>query len=220
QQRQRSSGQRSSSGRSASLAVRCDIAGPIAAKQRKKERKQSNGYSVSIYYVAGDRWCQCAGALLRLETREAAEISLLRRKKGCQGCDNSISARWEIGADLVGSVGSGGRCRDSRWTGLESTIKSARDRKRSVYKARDHWYQCAKALARLETGEAAGISLEIYYGERKDTKFAATLSALAGRSVLILLVPSVAKADVATVDGLESTIKSAHDQKRWKLAAV
>ncbi|RWV78158.1 hypothetical protein GW17_00060918 [Ensete ventricosum] len=35
---------------------------------------------------------------------EAAEISLLRRKKGCQGCGNSISARWEIGADLVGSV--------------------------------------------------------------------------------------------------------------------
>ncbi|RWV84736.1 hypothetical protein GW17_00053531 [Ensete ventricosum] len=38
--------------RSASLAVHCDIAGPIAAKQRKNERKQSNGYSVSICYVS------------------------------------------------------------------------------------------------------------------------------------------------------------------------
>ncbi|RRT31498.1 hypothetical protein B296_00054689 [Ensete ventricosum] len=71
---------------------------------------------------AGDRWCQCAGALARLETGEAAEISLLRRKKGCQGCGNSINARWEIGADLVGSVGSGGRCRDSRWTGVDDKI--------------------------------------------------------------------------------------------------
>ncbi|RWW41569.1 hypothetical protein BHE74_00052955, partial [Ensete ventricosum] len=61
---------------------------------------------------------------------------LFRRKKGCQGCGNSISACWEIGADLV------------------------------------------------------------------------------GRSVMISLVPSVAKADVATVDGLESTIKSARDRKR------
>ncbi|RWV78820.1 hypothetical protein GW17_00059071 [Ensete ventricosum] len=55
---ERSNGQRSSSGReemgcrSASLAVRCDIVGPITAKQRKKERKQSNGYSVSIYCVS------------------------------------------------------------------------------------------------------------------------------------------------------------------------
>ncbi|RWV84155.1 hypothetical protein GW17_00054155 [Ensete ventricosum] len=48
----RNESQRSSSGRSASLAMRCDIAGPIAAKQRKKERKQSNGYSVSIYCVS------------------------------------------------------------------------------------------------------------------------------------------------------------------------
>ncbi|RZS01428.1 hypothetical protein BHM03_00031280 [Ensete ventricosum] len=60
--------------------------------------------------------------LLRLETGEAAGISLLRLKKECQGYDNSISARWEIGADLVGSVGSGGRCRDSRWTGVHDKI--------------------------------------------------------------------------------------------------
>ncbi|RWW69052.1 hypothetical protein BHE74_00023379 [Ensete ventricosum] len=109
----RSSGQRSSSGReemgcrSASLAMRCDIVGPITAKQRKNERKQSNGYS-----------------------------------------------------------------------------------------------------------------LEIYSGERKYAKVAATVSTLVGRSVLISLVPSVAEADVATVDGLESTIKSARDRKRWKLATV
>ncbi|RWW09459.1 hypothetical protein GW17_00027055 [Ensete ventricosum] len=93
-------------------------------------------------------------------------------------------------------------------------------RGRCVCRARDRWCQCAGALARLETGEAVGISLEIYSGERKDAKVAATVSALAGRSVLISLVPSVVEADVATVDGLESTIKSARDQKRWKLAVV
>ncbi|RWV80289.1 hypothetical protein GW17_00058469, partial [Ensete ventricosum] len=54
----------------------------------------------------------------------------------------------------------------------------------------------------------------------KDVKVAATVSALVGRSVLISLVPSVDEADVATVDGLESTIKSAHDRKRWKFAVV
>ncbi|RWW46240.1 hypothetical protein BHE74_00047840 [Ensete ventricosum] len=59
-----------------------------------------------------------------------------------------------------------------------------------------------------------GISLEIYSGERKDAKVAATVSALVGRSVLISLVPSVAEADVATVDGLESTTKSTRDRKR------
>ncbi|RWW50264.1 hypothetical protein BHE74_00043490, partial [Ensete ventricosum] len=53
-------------------------------------------------------------------------------------------------------------------------------------------------------------------GERKDVKVAPTVSALVGRSVLISLVPSVDEADVATVDGLESTIKSARDRKRWK----
>ncbi|RWW39382.1 hypothetical protein BHE74_00055297, partial [Ensete ventricosum] len=57
-------------------------------------------------------------------------------------------------------------------------------------------------------------------GERKDVKVATTVSALVGRSVLISLVPSVDEADVATVDGLESTIKSAHDRKRWKFAVV
>ncbi|RWW27906.1 hypothetical protein BHE74_00054853 [Ensete ventricosum] len=91
---------------------------------------------------------------------------------------------------------------------------------RSVCRVGDRWCQCAEALARLETGEAAEISLEIYSGERKDAKVTTTISALAGRSMLILLVPLVAEADVATVDGLESTIKSARDWKRWKLAAV
>ncbi|RWW44376.1 hypothetical protein BHE74_00049876 [Ensete ventricosum] len=162
---ERSNGQRSSSGReemgcrSVSLVVRCDIAGPIATKQRKNERKQSNGYFDSIYCMlagrrkqeavgpwaghgtwsirgrrvcrsicrAEDRWCQCAGALARLETGEATGMGdftrdLFRRNKGCQGCGNSINARWEIGADLIGSVGSGRRCRDSRWTGVNDKI--------------------------------------------------------------------------------------------------
>ncbi|RZS27127.1 hypothetical protein BHM03_00060596, partial [Ensete ventricosum] len=59
-------------------------------------------------------------------------------------------------------------------------------------RAGDRWCQCAGALARLETEEANGISLEIYSDERKDAKVAATVSALAGRSVLISLVLSVA----------------------------
>ncbi|RWW09067.1 hypothetical protein GW17_00027465 [Ensete ventricosum] len=91
---------------------------------------------------------------------------------------------------------------------------------RSVWRVGDRWCQCVGALARLETGEAVGISLEIYSGERKDAKVAATVSALAGRSVLISLVPSVAEADVATVDGLELTIKAARDRKWWKLVAI
>ncbi|RRT75439.1 hypothetical protein B296_00023850 [Ensete ventricosum] len=33
------------------LAVRCDIAGPIVTKQRKNERKQSNGYSLDLLCV-------------------------------------------------------------------------------------------------------------------------------------------------------------------------
>ncbi|RRT37072.1 hypothetical protein B296_00050965 [Ensete ventricosum] len=134
--------------RSASLAVCCDIAGPIAAKQRKNERKQSNGYFVSIY-------CVSAGSNDTLEHSRALRLQGRR--------------------PLV---------------------------------------QCAGALARLETGEVAGISLEIYSGERKDAEVATTVSALAGRLVLISLVPSVAEADVATVDGLESTIKSARDWKQ------
>ncbi|RZR99277.1 hypothetical protein BHM03_00028792 [Ensete ventricosum] len=74
---------------------------------------------------AGDRYvCRSVG---RLETGEAAGMrdfagDLFRRKKGCQGCGNSISARWEIDVDLVGFVGSGGRCRDSRWTGVDDKI--------------------------------------------------------------------------------------------------
>ncbi|RRT34941.1 hypothetical protein B296_00046936 [Ensete ventricosum] len=93
-------------------------------------------------------------------------------------------------------------------------------RGRCVCKAGDRWCQCAGALVRLETREAAVISLEIYSGERKDAKVAAIVSVLAGRSVLISLVSSVAEADVTIVDGLESTTKSARDRKRWKLAAV
>ncbi|RRT71906.1 hypothetical protein B296_00032074 [Ensete ventricosum] len=50
--RNESSGREEMGCRSAPLAVRYDIAGPIAAKQRKNERKQSNGYSVSIYCVS------------------------------------------------------------------------------------------------------------------------------------------------------------------------
>ncbi|RRT61023.1 hypothetical protein B296_00026216 [Ensete ventricosum] len=128
--------------RSASLVVRCDIAGPIAAKQRKKERKHRNGYSVSIYCVS-TRSSSTLEHLraLRLQGRrllvpmcrsvgEARDWGggwdfvgdLFRRKKGCQGCGNSINARWEIGADLVGSVGSGGRCRDSRWIEVDDKI--------------------------------------------------------------------------------------------------
>ncbi|RRT53626.1 hypothetical protein B296_00048445, partial [Ensete ventricosum] len=57
-------------------------------------------------------------------------------------------------------------------------------------------------------------------GKRKDVKVAATVSALFGRSVLISLVPLVDEADVATVDELESTIKSARDRKRWKFTII
>ncbi|RZR93832.1 hypothetical protein BHM03_00022410, partial [Ensete ventricosum] len=84
QQRQQSSGQRSSSGRSASLAVRYDIAGPIAAKQRK-ERKQSNGYSVSIYYVS-------AGSSSTLEHSRALRL---------QGRSVSEAGDWGGGRDLA-----------------------------------------------------------------------------------------------------------------------
>ncbi|RWW04829.1 hypothetical protein GW17_00031930 [Ensete ventricosum] len=93
-------------------------------------------------------------------------------------------------------------------------------RGRCICRAGDRWCQCAGALARLETREAVDISLEIYSDERKNAKVATTVSALAGRSVLISLVPSVVEADVAIIDGLESTIKSARDRKRWKHAAI
>ncbi|RZR92985.1 hypothetical protein BHM03_00021394, partial [Ensete ventricosum] len=129
------------------------FAGPIAPKQRKNERKQSNGYSVLIYCV---------------------------------------------------SVGSSGTLEHSRALRLQERLQGRRP---------------LVPMCR-SIGEAVGISLEIYSAERKDAKVAATISALVGRSVLISLVPSVAEADVATVDGLESTIKSACDRKRWKLAAV
>ncbi|RRT51707.1 hypothetical protein B296_00027061 [Ensete ventricosum] len=121
---EQSSGQRSSSGReemgcrSASLAMHCDIARLIAAKQRKNERKESNGYSISIYCVP---------------------------------------------------------------TRSSDTLEHSR---------------------------------------AKDAKVAATVSALTGRSMLISLVSSVVEADVAIVDGLESTTKSACDQKRWKLDVI
>ncbi|RRT33014.1 hypothetical protein B296_00020484 [Ensete ventricosum] len=113
-QRERSSSGREEMGcRSASLAMHCDIAGPISTKQRKNEKKQSNGYSVSMDAIgsddckcqkevatAGDRWCQCAGVLARLETGEAAGMrdfagDLFRRNKGCQVYRNCSSARWE-----------------------------------------------------------------------------------------------------------------------------
>ncbi|RZS13127.1 hypothetical protein BHM03_00044658 [Ensete ventricosum] len=120
--------------RGASLAVRCDIAGPIATKQRKNERKQSNGYSVLIYCVStGSSGTLEHSRALRLQGRrplvpmcrsvgEAGDWGggqdfagdLFRRKKGCQGCGNSINAHWEID--------SGGRCRDSRWTGVDDKI--------------------------------------------------------------------------------------------------
>ncbi|RZS26863.1 hypothetical protein BHM03_00060268 [Ensete ventricosum] len=138
------------------LVVRCDIAGPIAAKQRKNERKQSNGYSVSIYCV---------------------------------------------------STGSSGTLEHSRALRLQERLHGRRP-----------LVQMYRSVG--EAGEATEISLEIYSGERKDAKIAATVSALVGRSVLISLVLSVVEAYVATVDGLESTIKSARDRKRWKLDVV
>ncbi|RWV84329.1 hypothetical protein GW17_00053963 [Ensete ventricosum] len=142
--------------RSASLVVRCDIVGPIAAKQRKKERKHRNGYSVSIYCVSTRSSSTLEHSrALRLQGRrllvpmcrsvgEAGDWGggwdfagdLFRRKKGCQGCVNSISACWEISADLVGRsvmislVPSVAEADVATVDGLESTIKSARDRKR------------------------------------------------------------------------------------------
>ncbi|RWW51184.1 hypothetical protein BHE74_00042501 [Ensete ventricosum] len=155
---ERSSGQRSNSGRE---EMGCSGSGAVARgataaearrwlcaaillgqSQQNKGRRRGNRVMVTLFRSTvcrqeaaapwsirercvcrvGDRWCQCAGALARLETGEAAGISLLWRKKGCEGCDNSISARWEIDADLVGSVCSGGRCRDSRWTGVDDKI--------------------------------------------------------------------------------------------------
>ncbi|RWW43068.1 hypothetical protein BHE74_00051310 [Ensete ventricosum] len=80
---------------------------------------------VDEHFRAGDRWCQCVGALARLETGEATGISLeiySGERKDAKVTGNSISAHWEIGADLVGSVSSGGRCCDSRWTGVDDKI--------------------------------------------------------------------------------------------------
>ncbi|RWW06667.1 hypothetical protein GW17_00029992 [Ensete ventricosum] len=202
-----------------------------------------NGQSIGRYWPAYKAYGTCASCDYRgtynekkCQTNCGESSQKWAVGKGAAAAERrwAVEAhRWLCGAILLGqSQQNRGRTRGNRVmvTLFRSTVCrqeaaapwSIRERCvcRSVYKARDHWYQCAKALARLETGEAAGISLEIYYGERKDTKFTATLSALAGRSVLILLVPSVAKADVAIVDGLESTIKSARDRKRWKLAAV
>ncbi|RWV83217.1 hypothetical protein GW17_00055205 [Ensete ventricosum] len=156
---ERSSGREEMGCRSASLAVPCDIAGPIVAKQRKNERKQSNGYSVSIYYV---------------------------------------------------SAGSSGTLEHSRALRLQERLQGQRPLRLQ---------ECWRGW-RLGRRPGWGISLEIYSGERKDAKVAATVSALAGRLVLISLVLSVVEADVATVDGLESTTKSAHDRKRWKLVVV
>ncbi|RRT36325.1 hypothetical protein B296_00055744 [Ensete ventricosum] len=100
---ERSSGKEEMGCRSASLAVRCDIAGPITTKQRKNERKQSNGYSVLIYCVsAGSSGTLEHSRALRLQGRrslvpmcqsvgEAGDWGcdrdfagdLFRRKKGC-----------------------------------------------------------------------------------------------------------------------------------------
>ncbi|RWW39504.1 hypothetical protein BHE74_00055157, partial [Ensete ventricosum] len=49
---------------------------------------------------AGDRWCQRAGVLARLETGEAAGMGdfardLFWRNRGCQGCRNCSSTRYE-----------------------------------------------------------------------------------------------------------------------------
>ncbi|RRT62610.1 hypothetical protein B296_00010140 [Ensete ventricosum] len=40
------------------LAVHCNLAEPISAKQRKKEMKQSNGNSGSMYAI-GNNDCKC-----------------------------------------------------------------------------------------------------------------------------------------------------------------
>ncbi|RZR92524.1 hypothetical protein BHM03_00020836 [Ensete ventricosum] len=114
---ERSSGQRSSSGRE---EMGC----------RSALKRQHLGAFAGAAFAgafAGPETAAFAGALARLETGEAAGMGdfagdLFRRKKGCQGYDNSISARWEIGADLVGCVSSGGRCRDIRWTGVDDKI--------------------------------------------------------------------------------------------------
>ncbi|RZS17297.1 hypothetical protein BHM03_00049423, partial [Ensete ventricosum] len=136
---------------SASLAVRYDIVGPIATKQRKKKRKQSNGYSVDLLCVGRKQQHPRAFTSAAFAGPETAGANVPERWRG-----------WRLG--------------------------------------RRPGFCCS--------------------GERKDVKVAATVSALVGRSVLISLVPSVAEADVATIDGLELTIKSARDRKRWKLAAV
>ncbi|RRT68878.1 hypothetical protein B296_00030792 [Ensete ventricosum] len=168
--------------RSALLAVRCDIAGPIAAKQRKNERKQSNGYSVSIYCVSvGSSGTLENSRALRLQEclqgqrplvpmcRSVGEArdwgggrdfagDLFRRKKGCQGCGNSINARWEIDADLVGSVGSRGRCRDNRWTGVDDKICTRPE-------AVETYSNNPGLLSRTSTSPAAGL-LEVACGWR------------------------------------------------------
>ncbi|RWW60691.1 hypothetical protein BHE74_00032293 [Ensete ventricosum] len=62
------------------LAVRCDLAEPISAKQRKKEMKQSNGNSVSMYAIGIDdcrlvtAGANVVGALAEPETGEVAGV--------------------------------------------------------------------------------------------------------------------------------------------------
>ncbi|RRT71328.1 hypothetical protein B296_00001663 [Ensete ventricosum] len=153
----------------ATLVVRCDIAGPIAAKQKKNERKQSNGYSILIY-------CVSVGSRKQRDPRPGA------RPGAFVGV---VFAGAFAGAETAGANV------PERWRGWRPG-------------RRPGW----------------GISLEIYSGERKDAKIAATVSTLAVRSMLISLIPSVAEADVTTVDGLESTKKSTRDRKWWKLATV
>ncbi|RWW21594.1 hypothetical protein BHE74_00022468 [Ensete ventricosum] len=97
---EQSSGQRSSSGReemgckSTSLAMHCDIAGPIAAKQRKNERKQSNGYSISIYCVpAGSSGTLEHSRALRLQGRRPLRLQE-RWEAGDWGGDRDEGFRW------------------------------------------------------------------------------------------------------------------------------
>ncbi|RWW41244.1 hypothetical protein BHE74_00053284 [Ensete ventricosum] len=114
--------------RSASLVVRCDITGPITAKQRKNERKQSNGYSVSIY-------CVSAGSNDTLEHSRALRLQehLQGRRPLVPMCRSVGEAGdWGCGRDVARDIFRRKKgCQDvTTVDGLESTTKSAHDRKR------------------------------------------------------------------------------------------
>ncbi|RWV87322.1 hypothetical protein GW17_00050695 [Ensete ventricosum] len=95
-------------------------------RPEEQQRQRGDGLQKRIERLQGRRplvpMCRSIGEAGDWGGGQDFAGDLFRRKKGCQGCDNSISARWEIGADLVGSVGSGGRCCDSRWTGVDDKI--------------------------------------------------------------------------------------------------